>query len=574
MRILSIHDGHTATATLMGNGKIAGMVSEERFTKKKNQGGFPYNSISWLLKTHDLQGAALDYIVMPGLIDPLLDINSEKRVRHEVIGKLSRVVPRNILTIDLFTKYFVDIEQKKRRKLLRYQKQLRELGIDKDKISFVEHHKCHAATAYYMDNNYSDDRKVLVFTLDGSGDGLSATVNIGQKNRLERRHSIHSYNSLGMVYSAATSYLGMKALEHEYKLMGMAPYAPQRLIDKSYNIFKKYIKLDSSGLSFVNISGVYGYEMIKKFKEDLFKHRFDGVAGGLQKLTEELALQWILNWVRKTGINNIAVAGGVFMNVKLNMLINENKEIASAFFMPSCGDESISLGAALEKIYGIERQNYVNPNFDNLYFGPEYSNDEIEAILKKHNGFKYNYYDDINDKVAELLKENKIIGRLQGKMEFGARSLGNRAIIANPQNYDIVSKINRAIKKRDFWMPFAPSILPEGGEKYLKSNKEKKAPFMILGFETNEIAQTEIMAGLHQADFSCRPQIVEKEANPMYYDLIMKFKDKTGLLGILNTSFNIHGYPIVNSPSDALWTLENSDLDAVQLENFLVEKLN
>ena len=186
---------------------------------------------------------------------------------------------------------------------------------------------------------------------------------------------------------------------------------------------------------------------------------------------------------------------------------------------------------------------------------------------------KFEKFEDINSKVAKMLANNKIIGRCSGRMEFGARSLGNRSIIANPQNYQIVSKINRAIKMRDFWMPFAPSIIAEDAKKYIDTeNKEIIAPFMILGFNTTKLAQDELAAGLHQSDFTCRPQLVSEESNSEYYDLLQKFKDLTGISGVLNTSFNIHGYPIVNGPEEALWTLSKSDLDAVQIGSYLVTK--
>ena len=571
MKILGIHDGHTASAVLIENDQILGMVSEERFTKKKNQGGFPFYSIKWLINNFEIDASKIDHIVFSQLTEPVVEVTSLQRTRHKNLGRISKIFPEKIFTSKHLTDQFIKISHASRMKLKGYDGFFKELGLSKDKVSFIEHHQCHAATAYYLDSNYSYDRKVLVFTLDGSGDGVSGTVSIGHQNKLERIKSIHSFNSLGMLYSRVTVYMGMKPLEHEYKLMGLAPYASNYMMEKSYNVFRKYMRIDKTGLGFQNTSGVYGNEMIDKLKDDLFLHRFDGIAAGLQKLTEELVLEWVLNWVRKTGIKNIAVAGGVFMNVKLNMLINEHTEIDSVFFMPSCGDESLALGAAMVSYY---KSNSTETKFklDHLYLGCEYDEKDIEKYLKSNSRITYKYYDNINEKVNELLKKNKIVGRMKGKMEFGARSLGNRSIISNPKNYEIVSKINRAIKMRDFWMPFAPSILPSGSEKYLVSNKIKKAPFMILGFETKDLAKNEIMAGLHQSDFSCRPQIVEKDINESYHNLISKFESDTGISGILNTSFNVHGYPIVNSPEDAVWTFENSELDVVQIENFLIEK--
>ena len=355
MKILAIHDGHAATACLFEDGKIKGMASEERFTKVKNQGGFPINTIKWLLETNKTDPKDLDFIAFPGYIMPIKEVNAHDRHRHKRISKVSKFIPDKILTSSKLTDIFIQKNRIKREKLDYYENEFNELGLNKNKAKFIEHHTCHAATAYYLDWNYSPDRKTLVFTLDGSGDGLSATVSIGHNNKLDRIKSIHSYNSLGMLYSRTTALMGMKPLEHEYKLMVMAPYSPDFLTKKSYNVFKKYIQLDKSGLSFENISGVYGNQLIRKLHKDLYLIRFDGISAGLQQLTEELALKWILNWVRKTGIRDITVAGGVFMNVKLNMLINEADEINSVFFMPSCSDESIALGAALQ-IYSEEKR--------------------------------------------------------------------------------------------------------------------------------------------------------------------------------------------------------------------------
>jgi len=302
MKILAIHDGHTATACLLENGKILGMASEERFTRSKSQGGFPLHAVKWLLSEFDMEPGQLDHIVFPGFLPPIQEVNAHNRHRHNRISKASKYIPDKILTSQKLTEFFIQTEKQKRASFENYGAEFTALGLDKAKASLVEHHICHAATAYYLDWDFCPDKKKLVLTLDGSGDGLCGSVSVGYKKRIERLKSIHSYNSLGMLYSRTTALLGMKPLEHEYKLMGMAPYASAKLTEKAYNVFKTYIRLDDSGLSFRNTSGVYGNRMIRKLQKDLFLVRFDGIAAGLQKITEELAVQWILNWVRETGI--------------------------------------------------------------------------------------------------------------------------------------------------------------------------------------------------------------------------------------------------------------------------------
>ena len=575
MRILGIHDGHTSSACLVEDGEIKSLVSEERFTYIKNQGGFPKESIKYIFNKFNISGSDIDAVIMASLMAPIINIDAYNTGRHKFIGSYSKYIPNSILSSSSLKDFYVNHKHKQVSKSSKYNQILSSLGIDKSKIEYSEHHESHASTAFFLDPSYNPDQEKLIFTLDGSGDGLSATVSIGKDHKMERLAEIPTFDSLGMLYSRMTQFLGMKPLEHEYKLMGMAPYAPKFLEEKSYEVLKQFISLDDSGLYFKNTSGVWGAATIKKFQKLLVTHRFDGISAGLQRLTEELVIKWVKNWIHETGVNDIAVAGGVFMNVKVNMLLNEDPDINSIFFMPSCGDESIAAGAAIKK--------YVDNNLNNnvpirikplktLYLGPEYTNTQIEEALSSNDNVAYEYVENINDKIVDLLANRKNIARFNGKMEFGARSLGNRSILARPDDWECVRKINKAIKMRDFWMPFAPTILDSATNKYLKTNGSTFAPYMILGFNSTETAENEILAGLHQSDQTCRPQILEKDWNPSYYDIIEKFSQETGISGVLNTSFNIHGYPIVNTPKNAIWTLENSELDALQLGPFLVTR--
>ena len=568
MKVLGIHDGHNASACLYEDGTILGLVSEERFTKVKNMGGFPYHSINWLLKSTQTEISKIDKIAFATMTQPLQDISYYQKGLRKYLAYLSHVIPDFCFRSQIISHFYKSLNFKKRQELKEYSEYFQQLDLSKEKVEFVEHHLAHASSAYYSDCNFSFGRKVLIFTLDGAGDGLSATVNIGENGKIRRIFSVPFFDSLGIFFSRTTMFLGMKPLEHEYKIMGMAPYCSEKYVEKSYKIFKKYIQLD--GLNIKNTSGLWGNGLLKQFQKDFFMHRFDSVCGGIQKITEEIALGWILNWVRETNISDICLAGGVFMNVKLNMLINEHQEIHSAFFMPSCGDESTSLGAAMELYVKYTKNPKPQPLLD-LYLGPKYEDAKIEKIIHQ-SGFKYEYREDINEKISNLLTEEKILGRVCGKMEFGARSLGNRSILCSPNKLENVKKINQAVKKRDFWMPFAPSILDIYGEKYLSSKKKLKAPFMILGFQTTYEGRNDLIACVHQSDSSCRPQILEKNSNPKYYQLIEHFLEKSKIGGLLNTSLNLHGYPMVNDPKEAIWTFENSDLDYLQIENFLIKK--
>ena len=375
--------------------------------------------------------------------------------------------------------------------------------------------------------------------------------------------------SIGELYSRVTKALGMKPLEHEYKVMGLAAYTSKQYYQKcKEEIFEGLFWLD--GLEFRSKipSHMFDYYLEKKIPY----HRFDNIAGALQDLLEENVLAWIKKAINLTGIKTIYTGGGVFMNVKLNKKIQELCEVKNVYFMPSCGDESTPIGAA----YYIYKKYANNPKaFKNIYFGINYSNEDIELFIKKKGldkKYSIDYYENIEKMVAELLAEYKIVARFKGRCEWGARSLGNRAILGRPDKMDIFFEINDRIKQRDFWMPFAPTILDKYAQLYLSNPKNIEAPYMITAFDSTELGKEKFKAAIHQRDKTLRAQILKKEFNPDYYKLIEYFYDLTGIGGLLNTSFNLHGYPLVATLEQALFTIENSDLEYLAMENFLLIK--
>ncbi|MEM5781604.1 MAG: carbamoyltransferase C-terminal domain-containing protein [Candidatus Aenigmatarchaeota archaeon] len=417
-------------------------------------------------------------------------------------------------------------------------------------------------TALYG-NNLKED--FLIFTLDGAGDGVCATVSKLEDGKLTRLAETPNRDSLGILWRYVTEEMGMRPVEHEYKIMGLAPYAHPEGIEKTYNVMKKLIRVDK--LKFFSIMDKRAYKYF--IRNNLRYHRFDNIAGAIQKLTEELLCEWIRNGINETGIHNIALAGGVFLNVKANMEIMYMPEVEKIFIFPSCSDESTAIGACYYGHHILFEYKLIKP-IENIYFGPEFSKDEIIASIPK----KYNYeeVDNIEKRVAELLAEGKIVARLDGRMEFGARALGNRSILANPSDANIVKILNEQIKNRDFWMPFAPTILFEREHEYIINPKNIEAPYMILAFKTVEKAKKELIAALHPADFTCRPQILKEDFNPKYYKILKEFEKLTGIGGVLNTSFNLHGEPIVCSPTDAIHTFENSKLQFLVMGNVLIYK--
>lgn len=579
MIILGIQLGHNATIALLKEGKIIRAVSQEKFDNIKNSSRFPEEAIKWALKDSQTYPEQIDYIAICGET-----IYPHQIVLTEESSQGTSLTIKEYLKFYLSCKYtdlywkYINFKNKKLTKKARlYLTQLlaRVLNLDNEEITkkmiFIKHHYCHAYSAYYS----SPDRKVpaLILTLDGSGDYSCATVNIYDgKEGIKRIASTNWIYSPGYVYSNVTKFLGMKPLEHEYKVMGLAPYAKERIAKEVCDrVFKPLLWLERDGLTFR--SKIPTNRLIVYLKQNLCGIRFDVIAGALQMWLEELVLQWVKNAISVTGIRNLYFGGGVFMNVKLNKRIMELPEVEHCFFMPSCGDESNSFGAC----YAVYKQKTgAEPlPLENLYLGPEYTNEEIKYyLINKLNPEKYHveYYEDIEKKVAELLANFQIVARFKGRAEWGARALGNRSILGNPSDLKTFYEINDVIKQRDFWMPFAPSILDEDEEKYIKNLKKVKAPYMILAFDSTELAQRDLKAALHQADKTLRPQIVYKEQNPDYWRLIKYFKDITGIGGVLNTSLNLHGYPLVATLDQLFFTLENSKLKYVAVGNFLIYK--
>lgn len=446
------------------------------------------------------------------------------------------------------------------------------LDFPKDKIMVIGHHYAHSLSPGF---NLPRNKKTLVFTLDGEGSGLSGTVSIFDGRNTKVISRTKKSASLGYLYSIATIYLGMKPLEHEFKVMGLAPYAKTHNIDKIYSKFKDLIWIDNN-LSFQSKFNMPFADSF--FSKEMKFVRFDVVAGAVQKLTEELICAWVAKAIEKTGITDIAFSGGVFMNVKAVMEASKLKEVSSIFVMPSAGDESNPFGCCFFGYEYLCRNNNskFNPKpFTHLYLGPEYSDLYIEQLIKEKNlkeKYKISKSKLINKEVAKLLAKGEIVARCSGKSEWGARALGNRSILANPKHPDTIRILNETIKDRDFWMPFTPSILDKFGKKYLINKKNIFSPYMVITFDSTRLAQEKMPAAMHPYDFTVRPQIVTKAYNQDYYEIIENFSKLTGTGAILNTSFNLHGEPNVLTPEDALRTVENSGLKYLALGNYLLKK--
>ncbi len=566
MIILGINDGHNGSASLSENGKIVFALSEERITRIKNFWGYPSETISHIFNNvknkssidyfgiyRDSGGDFLvwrwaepkkgDGFIIKKFIKPLI-----RRFGGNYIKYLSLVVSKKMMK-----NYYADL-----------------LGVNASKIFLVNHHMCHAESAIFSLDKSKD---WLVFTVDAEGDQESGAVYRFKDNIVEKLTSIPRESSLGYFYTWITELLGMKPNQHEFKVMGLEPY-----VRKDTEQYERVYRKISALFFFEDINYKSKISMVsKKYKKwlkvNLFQERFDNIAAATQKTFEFVTQRWIKNWIKKEEIYNVALSGGSFMNVKGCQKILELDEVDDVYVMPSSGDETTVLGVC----------NYINrlktgknlEELEHLYYGIDWSNEHLIEWSQSINTEFYNidYLDEsINSKVAELLSQGNVVARFDGRDEFGARALGNRSILAHPSNSKTIAEINKLIKDRDFWMPFTPSILKEDSGIYINNNKNISSPFMAITFDSTKQGERDFSAAIHPYDKTMRIQMVTSETNMNYYNLLKNFKELTGISGLLNTSFNLHGEPNVHTPSDALRTLDKSGLKYLAIGSVLITK--
>lgn len=559
--ILGIHDGHNAGAALLKNGQMAAAMSEERLTGIKNQAGVPVLSIQKVL---DIAG------ILPSDITAVSVASSLRVVSDPTVEKTLFLFNLHLkLAPWLHSVRFINLAVKILQHLPLRQDlfaALQTIGITHVPILFIEHHRAHAAGAYYQRPWKGN---ALIFTLDGMGDGLSATVNIGDGVNITRIASSSYYDSIcNNVYTEVTRYLGMKRDEHEYKVMGLAPYGdPAETVD----VFHRAFRLNPlNGLTFENRTGRYMENLEPYYHKHLRYKRFDHVAAGVQKFFEDIVCAWVKEGVARTGIRNICAAGGGFLNVKANMLLREMSEVSNFFVYPAANDAGLPAGAAIMGHVQYCKQHGLSSSvapIGPIYYGQQYSSEGIGLLLKKTKWGR-RARKTTAEEIATLLAHGNIVGRFAGRDEWGPRALGNRSILADPRQFETVMRLNSAIKHRDFWMPFAPAILEEEQSRYLQH--ARFSPYMTEAFRTTDTA-SEITATVHPADRTVRPMTVNQWNIP-FRDILRAFRKKTGVGAVLNTSFNLHGYPLVGTPEQAIHTLEQSALDGLVLENWLIMK--
>jgi len=560
MIILGIHEGHDAGAAIVKDGEILSAVNEERLVRKKLFMGVPRNSIIECMRIAKLSPDKIDKVAIAGILGTMAppgweNISFKKKIYQFICNYTP--FPKTHFFINLQRALFRSFRNKS------VEKYIRSIGIDAP-IEYVDHHKCHAASTYYT----SGKEECLIITSDGSGDGVSSSVYIGKDNELRLLKEFPTFHSIAYYYGYITQIAGFKMFRHEGKIMGLAAYGnPQKV----YKIFEKCFSFKDGRP--VNNLGVIGETAINFLKRSLRNVSMEDYSAALQKRTEDVISKYIDYYVKEKKIYDVAVAGGLFANVKVNQRVLELPAVNSLFIHPHMGDGGIAVGAALA-VSAAEMANEGNGlkpyKLKNVYFGPSYSNDEIlEAI--ENNKLKGEYIRDIERYVAEKLEDGKVVGYFDGRMEYGPRALGNRSILADPTDTSINKWLNKRLRRTEF-MPFAPSILDTAAPDYYENYISGRYPaqFMTITFNTTKEAQ-KARAVIH-VDNTTRPHVVSKQSNPRYYKILENYRELTGLPLFVNTSFNIHEEPIVCSPDSAIKSYLNGIVDVLVMGNWVLER--
>tara|TARA_Y100001936_G_scaffold155490_1_gene151717 strand:+ start:821 stop:2659 length:1839 start_codon:yes stop_codon:yes gene_type:complete len=585
---------HDSAATILVDGKIIAAAQEERFTRKKHDSDYPFHAIEFVLKYSNIKFKDLDQIVF--FEKPFLKF---ERLLETYVAFAPRGFNQFIKAIPVWLKE--KLFQKKM--LMDLFKQHDSSFKDESKLFFSEHHLSHAASAFFP----SPFEKAIVLTADGVGEWATTTVAIGEKNNLNIKKEIHFPHSLGLLYSAFTYYTGFKVNSGEYKLMGLAPYGEPNYVEKiknnlidikndgSFKLNQDYFNY-STGLTMTNskFDKLFGQKPRNPSSDKITQFHMD-IAASIQKVTEEVMLKLSKSLRDEYKIDNLCLAGGVALNCVANGKILENKIFKNVWVQPAAGDAGGSLGAALAFWYlekNNERSISSSDDMKGSYLGPNYSDKEIKEILNKI-GANFEILDEetILNKTVNDLAEGKAIGWFQGRMEFGPRALGARSILGDPRSESMQKNLNLKVKYRESFRPFAPSVLREDLTEWFNINVD--SPYMLMVSDVNKnkvikmnegqkklfgidklnIKRSEIPAVTH-VDYSARIQTVHEETNPKYFKLLKKFKVKTNCPVLVNTSFNVRGEPIVNTPQDAYNCFMGTELDTLVLGNCYLEKNN
>ena len=583
---------HDSAAALIIDGKVVAAAQEERFTRTKHDSSYPFNAVEFVLKYSNLKLSQVDHIVF--YEKPFLKF-------ERLLETYVAFAPRGFKSFCKSMPIWLKDKLFQKKILLDELKKHDENFSDEKKLYFSEHHLSHAASAFYP----SPFEEAIVLTADGVGEWATTTVAIGKGNKLKILKEIHFPHSLGLLYSAFTYYIGFKVNSGEYKLMGLAPYGVPRykslILDKlldikddgTFMLNQEYFNY-STGLTMTNtkFDNLFGQKPRDSRQEQITQFHMD-IASSIQSVTEDIMIKLTRSLKNEYNISNLCLAGGVALNCVANGKIKNENIFKNLWIQPAAGDAGGALGAALA-LWHIEqnqiRKINLKDDMKGSYLGPEYLQSEIESQLNEL-GAKYRVLKEeevIKNTVNDLTK-GKAVGWFQGRMEFGPRALGARSILADARSSSMQKKLNLKVKYRESFRPFAPSVLREDVSEWFHLNSD--SPYMLLvsnveekkciemdsnqkklfGINRLNVKRSEIPAVTH-VDYSARIQTVHQETNPKYYNLLLHFKKGTGCPVIVNTSFNVRGEPIVNTPEDAFNCFMGTELDALAIGNCYLEK--
>lgn len=575
MRVLGITTEGDSGAAVVEDGRILAAVNEERLARLKLVVGFPRLSIKEVLELSGTDVAALDAVLVAAeqsvFVDELRPFHGWLRDSENAnsAGLMKRVASRLARYRDqlpiLETGYYALLEPAFRSRRTRITQILRrEFGITCP-IRFVDHHFAHLTSAYFT-SGFED---ALVVSIDGGGDGRSSLVYAVRGGTFEPIHEVSAYHSLGNFYAYVTHLCGYKAMKHEGKITGLAAHGEPKYLD----ILQDFI-IEREG-TFINTGRVAFYSALEALERRLpAAWSKEDLAASIQRHFEELVRRYVRHWAGTTGLRDLAVAGGVFANVRVNEEILGLREIDRLFVHPHMADGGLSVGAALAAcVPGVLRQTMTRPRepLADVYLGRDLDEASILAAMRKHQVSPENLQDPIEERVAGLLVEGYVVARANGRMEYGPRALGNRSILYQPTDASVNDWLNINLRRTEF-MPFAPSTLYEHRDECYENvdGAEHPAEFMTITFHCTPWMQGE-MKGVVHLDNTARPHLVRQDRNPSFYHVIDSFYQRTGLPAIINTSFNMHEEPIVNSADDSVRAFLEGNLDYLAIGSYLVK---
>ena len=581
---------HDAAAALLHDGQLIAAAEEERFSRKKHDFEFPEKAISFCLRMGGIQSADLDYVVF--FEKPFLKFERLILTSMQTFPRSHRVFREAMLAWlgdKLWIKHLIE----------------NRLGVGSSKILFCEHHLSHAASAFFC----SPFEEAAILTVDGVGEWTTTSLGLGKDTQIRLDKEIRFPHSLGLLYSAFTAFLGFEVNEGEYKVMGMAPFGTPKYVDEVYKLIRLGedggFELDMDYFSFhcstektfnekfeqlfgpprdpkahfftpgSGYSSYFGEEPANSEELGERNQRYADVAASIQVVTEEVLLKMAQSAYKLTGLKKLCMAGGVALNSVANGKILRETPFEEIYIQPAAGDGGGALGAALYAYHMVlgKPRRFV---MEHAYWGAEYSPGEIEKFLKENN-IHYQRLDDdeeLMDRVVDRLQAGKVIGWFEGRFEWGPRALGHRSILADPRRADIKDILNLKIKFREPFRPFAPSVLAEKAEEYFvlpEAARHYPARFMLYVVDVKK-NKRDIVPAITHVDGTGRLQTVHRATAPRYYRLIELFGEATGVPMILNTSFNLRGEPIVNTPREAFSTFSIGQMDGLVLDHYLIER--